>query len=739
VTVLDIALELAEQGIPVFPCLADKSPAIKGPGGHNDASADPTVVRALFKKAGKAAALVGVPTGPASGLDVLDIDYRNGGGAWEDDNLDELPETRVHRTPGLPKKAGDPVMPGRHYVFKHSPGVRCSAGKLGKGVDIRSDGGYACWPPSDGYTVEASVEPVPWPARLLEQVLALRIKPAEPPPLDPDYQPRPIGDPGHQAWINRVVDNVRNAAEGTKRDTLHGMACALGGRALEIGLGLADVVPKLEGALEGRDVKNWKVARQAIEDGFAWGLLNPLPPLPDRPNYRPRSNGHAKPNGEAHEPEPGSPEYDAKWAPSAEEETAERHARHDALQAAVDARKELEKTIEAFPGWQKLLLTGPKGTVLNILANALVALRAAPEWQGVFGLNEFARQTVVLQQPPIGPIRTVPHELTDVDVTNATDWLQQQKIQVASSVTREAIHAVADEHRFHPVRTYLDDLIWDHQPRLDDWLADFLGAEANDYNASVGRMFLISMVARIYQPGCKADHMLVLEDPQGAGKSTVCAILGSPWFSDTMPELTHGDAVRVSMHLRGRWLIEVSELSAISRAEAGALKAFLSQPEERYTPKYGREEVTEPRQCVFLGTTNKHAYLRDETGGRRFWPVKCGVINMDGLAAARDHLFAEAVDAYRAKIPWWPDKQFEERYIKPEQDARYDGDAWEDVIRTSLSHRSQTSVLEVARDFLHIETPRIGTADQRRISAALEQLGWERGPRTMNGTPWFKV
>jgi predicted P-loop ATPase len=153
---------------------------------------------------------------------------------------------------------------------------------------------------------------------------------------------------------------------------------------------------------------------------------------------------------------------------------------------------------------------------------------------------------------------------------------------------------------------------------------------------------------------------------------------------------------------------------------------------------FGRFEVIEPRQCVFVGTTNKAAYLRDETGGRRFWPVKIGKIDIDGLAADRDQLFAEAVQLYHNGASWWPDRGFEQRHIVPEQDARFESDAWEEPIQAYLNKGEKVTVSQVAKEALFLEAARIGTADQRRISAILERLGWSRQRVDSKGKRWWK-
>ena len=390
------------------------------------------------------------------------------------------------------------------------------------------------------------------------------------------------------------------------------------------------------------------------------------------------------------------------------------------------------------PHWVSKCMCDSKKRPLPILANARIALRNDDGTRDAIAFDEMLRVPMLLHQigqPLDGDLRE-PRPLTDKDVTDLQEWMQLAGLtQISHDNVRLAVESHARDHAYHPVFDYLESLQWDDTARLDTWLSIYLGAEDNDYSRSIGAMFLLSMVARIFEPGCKADHMMVLEGPQGELKSTACELLAGEWFSDCLPDITSGKDA--SQHLRGKWLIEVAEMHAMNKAEASLLKSFISRTTERYRPSYGRLEVIEPRQCVFVGTSNKHAYLRDETGGRRFWPVKCGRIDPESLERDRDHLFAEAVVRYRKGEAWWPDKAFERATIVPEQAARYEDDAWEEPIRDWLGTTTlaRVTLIQVAKGALDFKTDRIGTAATRRIVAILTTLGW-KPKRDMHGRWW---
>jgi predicted P-loop ATPase len=388
--------------------------------------------------------------------------------------------------------------------------------------------------------------------------------------------------------------------------------------------------------------------------------------------------------------------------------------------------------------------------------NVLLALQTEPELKGAFGYDEMLR-TEVLLRPLFGDDpKFKMRPVTDTDVTAVQVHLQWFGFpRLGRDTTHQAVDKVARENSFHPIRYRLNNLEWDKTERLKSWLSTYLEVAQSDYTKRIGTMFLIGMVARVMRPGSKMDYMLVLEGEQGTFKSSACAVLAGDYFSDHLPNLNNKDA---SLHLRGKWLIEVAELRAYSRAAIDEFKEFLVRDIDRYRPPWGRKDVHEPRQCVFIGTTNKLHYLRDETGNRRSWPIKTGTIKLDNLRQDRDQLFAEAVWRYKNGEHWWPDAEFERTKIVAEQEARYEADVWETPIAEFLARLPEgdllrpkrTTVLDVAIYALGYEeeqpsskdeprgTPinRLGPADQRRITAILTHLGWE--PKRSNSERWWQ-
>jgi predicted P-loop ATPase len=287
----------------------------------------------------------------------------------------------------------------------------------------------------------------------------------------------------------------------------------------------------------------------------------------------------------------------------------------------------------------------------------------------------------------------------------------------------QAVEVVASDHRYHPVLDYLDRCRWDGTHRLDEWPIKFLGTPDTPYARAVGSRWIISAVARITEPGCKADHALILQGRQGILKSTALKTLAQPWFADEIADLGTKDA---AMQTAGVWVLEIAELDAMSRGDIAKIKSFTSRTTDRFRPPYGRRIIEAPRQCVFAGTVNHSDYLRDETGGRRFWPIDCTTINVDGLSQARDQLWAEARDRYLASEVWWLDDPSLNNAAAEEQDARFAADVWHERVAGYVNGLPDVSVPEILRVALEIPIERWTQSEQTRIARCLKHLGWER-------------
>lgn len=299
-----------------------------------------------------------------------------------------------------------------------------------------------------------------------------------------------------------------------------------------------------------------------------------------------------------------------------------------------------------------------------------------------------------------------------------------------------AVQAAARHNPFHPVRDYFDALAWDGTLRLDTWLVTYFHTDDTPYVRAVGPRYLISAVARIYQPGCKVDHMLVLEGPQGKRKSEALRTLAirDAWFTDRLSHVASKDAAQ---EMAGVWIIEIAEMDALTKASPSATKAFMTRRDDRFRPPYGKHPIRLPRQCVFAGTINPitGGYLKDPTGARRFWPVVCqGTIDREGIERDRDQLWAEAVVRFKADAKWWLETPELEALAAGEQALRFISDVWTESVAQWIGARKDTSIPEVLQHALRLAPQDQTHSAQIRVANILTNLGFTKyRPRKKGG------
>jgi predicted P-loop ATPase len=403
--------------------------------------------------------------------------------------------------------------------------------------------------------------------------------------------------------------------------------------------------------------------------------------------------------------------------------------------------------------------TYQEGGIQQTIENAVLLLRFHPSWSSLTGggwlrYDEMSACIEFLPRKKARDGRNRRSEgfrpITDDDVTDIICDIAQTKDDFAVSFSHDAmwkaIQSVAKDVVINPPRDMLRfcrQYAWDGAPRLGGaetpgWLTTYGGAEDTPYIRAVSRAFLVSLVARVMQPGCKVDTMLLLIGPQGCGKSTIARILGGQWFTDAVPNLRSATGQDVSLLIRRALVVEMAELASMRQTHVEDLKAFLSRTTEQYRKPYDRAPVTEPRRCVFIGTTNAETPLRDATGGRRFWPVEVATvhpIDLDGLQRDLGMLFGEAVALYDSEVPWWL-APGEEALARVEQQSRQEVDPWRDQIRDWLEKHHKTdaplSSHTIAQDALALE--RLGPAQSHRVAACMRALGWAKR-HTVAGEP----
>ena len=386
-----------------------------------------------------------------------------------------------------------------------------------------------------------------------------------------------------------------------------------------------------------------------------------------------------------------------------------------------------------------------KDRIIENLANVSAILLNREDFEGCFAFDEFA-QRKVLNWPLPGtktPRSTFKwREWRDTDYIELQRWFQMKVMpKVAKGTIMDAVDHAFRENSINSLMQYFKNLPKydpDKEPRrIKRWLFDYCGvtepddAKERDYLEAVAARWMISAAARATRPGCKVDTVLILEGDQGKKKSTAISVLcGADWFGDSLPHVGNKDAMD---YVKGKFIIEMSELAGMNKAEIEDTKAFLSRSSEKYRPAYGREEVVYPRQCVFVGTTNKSDYLRDETGNRRFWPVRIdGTIKIENLRRDRDLLWAEALHWLEAGKPWWMTEDVEITAANMTR-QRLEVDPWHDLINNRCSGRSEITIREILNDVINVPKSQQSRSESNRVSSVLMGLGFTRGKQVSAG------
>ena len=609
---------------------------------------------------------------------------------------------------------------GRHLVFPYPDKVEkittvAPHADLGKAVDVKGDGGYILVHPSlhtSGRIYEWQVEPSPTALKPAPEKLVTTVQGRK-------REAPGVADVGYTPSLRELKDYADELIR--KRSP----------RSKEIGKNMAD-------ALAGKGIMENGGAHDAYRD-IAFMIAK-------------RWRGF------------NSREVAAHFQDSITQRFANKENASTDMANLMDSLvTALEKANEEASGWAGQLSVNEAGRPIATNANLLLYFRNHAAWQGVIGYNLRRNRPVYLKRPPLA------HETPAGDIEFARDYAEvclwfQHKAQMAGSISekvfRSALLTSAWERSFDPLVDLLTELRgqWDGVRRLETALQRVAGTPDSEWVRLVFPLWMMSLVKRILEPGCKVDTMLILEGDQGWKKSTFFSSLlpDRQYFSDSLNKVGH-DAEVIRLIHSGPCIFETGELNGLRRQEVESIKAFLSSAQDDLRPLFEPHRST-PRRCIFVGSTNGEEYLHDETGGRRFWPVKVTMrIAISIVLTERAQWFAEALHRVEAGEQWWIEGAAAEALAKAEQDERYEEDIWTPPIKAWLANEVTpvanpttateqmaselnkqkagefVTTIQVALYALKIELKDANGADARRIRGILQWLGWTRCSPLING------
>lgn len=698
---------------------------LRGSRGSTDATSDRAALLRMFDRAGDAANLA-IATG--QGLVVLDLDVDpskglDGVAALAALGVD-VPATRTVRTP----------RGGVHLYFRTdaAPDVANSQGKLGPGIDVRGRGGYVVAPPSlhcrgTRYAWEDEGAPLAELPGALLAILGASVQRAVRARRDVAITGPRRAMALERAWRALRARGVGEAAASLAAAEAEAWAVPAMTEAelASVAARVASVEPAPERlrprVLEGqRDAAMASFVGGLVRAGFCHATVLALAERENAHRFQPPIEDPERIVRSLMRHAPSEPYY----------------AGHEEIDAEAD---EL--------GWEARLVRKPpkadgsEGGIAPCAANVATILRSHPEWRGVVAWDERAGAIRFAGEPPFSVDERTGQDRagslwSDSDESRIAAWSARNGMLVTDAAARSGARLAAESSAFDPVKDYFEALVWDGQPRLTRWLETYAQASGDlEVARGAGRAWLISAVARTFDPGCQADYMLVLEGAQGAGKSSLLRALSPDpsVFQDTPLDLGSKDALQA---LRGLLICEMAELKAVRGAHSvEAVKAFLTSRTDRYRDSYGHTVGAWPRRCVFAGSVNPTAglgYLTDPTGARRFWPVPVGRPDVRALERDRDQLWAEAVSAYRAGEPWHPSADLTAR-LEAVQDERTEYDeattqvlVWLEspAARELVRRQGGVTITDVATGALSVSRDRVDQRITTRVGIALSGLRW---------------
>jgi putative DNA primase/helicase len=370
------------------------------------------------------------------------------------------------------------------------------------------------------------------------------------------------------------------------------------------------------------------------------------------------------------------------------------------------------------------LLADSKDVPYATLANVSMVMRFHPNLKGRIWWDSFCERVYHTTQSP------VPQEWTDFDSKNLTAFIQQtlRLPKVTLKMVDDAIGHAAFQKPRNSVREWLEGLEWDRVERLSTWIGDCLDVPLTAYSMAVARNWIISMIARVYQPGCQADHMPVLEGTMGVGKSSALEILGDRWYAAVGTAFGSYEFINT---IQGKWLVEIPDMAGFSRRDHSHVISTITTRTDRYRVKYGRHDQDHPRKCIFAATSETEDYLPEMRGIRRYWPLRCGKdVNLDALRQQRPQIFAEAVAAYRMGESF---HKMPKEETETEQRARNSDDLWTDDVLEYCEQRegggypvSPKKILTDSR--ISLSSKDLDHHAKLRVINILKAYGWVRKP-----------